>query len=152
MKSYHRRQTTRLGVTARSPTMVKLHDTQFVQCRWWNDGWTVKTVVTWSSTSTIPAPEVRTFCPRMSIQRSLSHMTVGAYTPSPWLKRSWLVNMLLLTLFRNNYINTLRCLLMFFSCHTGPRHADVQERKSVYILTSDGKLASKARLFRLFSF
>ena len=29
-----------------SPTMVTLHDTRFVECRWWNDGWTVKTVVT----------------------------------------------------------------------------------------------------------
>ena len=27
-------------------TMVTLHDTGFVECRWWNDGWTVKTVVT----------------------------------------------------------------------------------------------------------
>ena len=36
------RRTTRWGVTARSPTMVTLHDTRFVECRWWNDGWTVK--------------------------------------------------------------------------------------------------------------
>ena len=41
----------------RSPTMVTLHDTQFVECRWWDDGWTVKTVVTCrSSASMIPAP------------------------------------------------------------------------------------------------
>ena len=58
MKRYHRRRTTRWGVTARSPTMVTLHDTRFVVCRWWNDGWTVKTVVTWrSSASMRPAPE-----------------------------------------------------------------------------------------------
>ena len=57
MKPYHRRRTTRWGVTARSPTMVTLHDTRFDECRWWNDGWTVKTVVTWrSSASMIPAP------------------------------------------------------------------------------------------------
>ena len=57
MKRYHRRRTTRWGVAARSPTMVTLHDTRFVECRWWNDGWTVKTVVTWrSSASMIPAP------------------------------------------------------------------------------------------------
>ena len=31
-------------MTARSPTMVTLHDTRFVERRWWNDGWTVKTV------------------------------------------------------------------------------------------------------------
>ena len=30
MKRYHRRRTTRWGVTARSPTMVTLHDTRFV--------------------------------------------------------------------------------------------------------------------------
>ena len=30
----------------RSPTMATLHDTRRVECRWWNDGWTVKTVVT----------------------------------------------------------------------------------------------------------
>ena len=44
-------------MTARSPTMVVLLDTRFVECRWWNDGWTVKTVVTRrSSASMIPAP------------------------------------------------------------------------------------------------
>ena len=42
----------------RSPTMVTLHDTRFVECRWWTDGWTVKTIVTWrSSASMIPAPD-----------------------------------------------------------------------------------------------
>ena len=57
MKPYHRRRTTGWGVTARSPTMVTLHDTRFVKWRWWNDGWTVKTVVTWRSSSfMIPAP------------------------------------------------------------------------------------------------
>ena len=30
----------------RLPTLVTLHDTRFVKCRWWNDGWTMKTVVT----------------------------------------------------------------------------------------------------------
>ena len=46
-------------MTARSPTMVTLHDTRFVECRWWNDGWTVKTVVTRrSSASMIAAPGV----------------------------------------------------------------------------------------------
>ena len=25
-------------MTARSPTMVTLHGTRFVECRWWNDG------------------------------------------------------------------------------------------------------------------
>ena len=37
--------------------MVTLHDTRFVECRWWSDGWTVKTVVTGRlSASMIPAP------------------------------------------------------------------------------------------------
>ena len=44
-------------MTARSPTMVTLPDTRIVECRWWNDGWTVKTVVTDSrQLSMIPAP------------------------------------------------------------------------------------------------
>ena len=51
MKRYHRRQTTRWGVAARWPTMVALHNTRFVEFRWWNDGWTVKTVVTWRSSA-----------------------------------------------------------------------------------------------------
>ena len=55
MKRYHRRRTTSWGVTARSPMIVTLHDTRFVECRWWTDGWTV---VTWrSSASMIPAPD-----------------------------------------------------------------------------------------------
>ena len=51
MMRYHRRWTTRCGVTARSPTMVTLHDNRFVECRWWIDGWTVKTVVPWRSSA-----------------------------------------------------------------------------------------------------
>ena len=39
MKRHHRRRATRRGVTARSPTMVTLRYTRFVECRWWNDGW-----------------------------------------------------------------------------------------------------------------
>ena len=35
---YHRRRTMRGGVTTCSPTMVMLHVTRFVECRWWNDG------------------------------------------------------------------------------------------------------------------
>ena len=56
MKRYHRRQTCSHTSPCRSLTMVTLYDTRFVECRWWNDGWTVKTVVTWrSSASMIPA-------------------------------------------------------------------------------------------------
>ena len=58
MKRLHRRGTTRWGVTARSPTKVTLRDTRFMECRWLNDGWNVKTVVTWrSSASVIPTPD-----------------------------------------------------------------------------------------------
>ena len=46
MKRFHRRRTCSHASPCRSPTMVTLYDTRFVECRWWNDGWTVKTVVT----------------------------------------------------------------------------------------------------------
>ena len=46
MKRCHRRRTCSHTSPRRSPTMISLHDTGFVECRWWNDGWTVKTVVT----------------------------------------------------------------------------------------------------------
>ena len=46
MKRYHRRRTCSHTSPRRSPTMVTLHDTGYVEYRWWNDGWTVKTVVT----------------------------------------------------------------------------------------------------------
>ena len=46
MKCYHRRRTCSHTSPRRSPTMVTRHDTQVVECRWWNDGWTVTTVVT----------------------------------------------------------------------------------------------------------
>ena len=59
MKRYHRQWTCSNTSPRRSPTMVTLHDARFVECRWWNDGWTVKTVVTWrSSTSMIPVSGV----------------------------------------------------------------------------------------------
>ena len=58
MKCYHRRRTRSWDVTACLPTIESLHDTRFVECRWWNDGWTMKTVITWrSSASMIPAPD-----------------------------------------------------------------------------------------------
>ena len=46
MKRDHRRRTYSHTSPRRSPTMVTLHDTRFVECRWWNGGWTEKTVVT----------------------------------------------------------------------------------------------------------
>ena len=46
MERYHRRRRCSHTSLRRSPTMVTLHVTRFVECRWWNDGWTVKTVVT----------------------------------------------------------------------------------------------------------
>ena len=60
MKRYHCQWTCSHPSPCRSPTIVTLHDTWFVKCRWWNDGWTVKTVITRrSSASMIPAPEQR---------------------------------------------------------------------------------------------
>ena len=57
MKRYHRRRTCSHTSPRCSPTMETLHDSRFVECRWWNDGWTVKTVVTSrSSASMMPAP------------------------------------------------------------------------------------------------
>ena len=41
-------------MAARSPTILTLRDTRFVECRWWNDGWSVVTCR--SSASVIPAP------------------------------------------------------------------------------------------------
>ena len=55
MKRYHRRRTCSHTSPRRSPTTVTLRDTLFVECRWWNDGWSVKTVLTRrSSDSMIP--------------------------------------------------------------------------------------------------
>ena len=46
VKRYHRRRTCSHTSPRRSPTMVTFDDTRFVECRLWNDGWTVKTGVT----------------------------------------------------------------------------------------------------------
>ena len=46
VKRYHRWRACSHTSPRRSPAMVTLHDTGFVECRWWNDGWSVKTVVT----------------------------------------------------------------------------------------------------------
>ena len=60
MKRYHHWWMCSHTSPHHSPTMVMLHGTRFVKCRWWDDGWTVKTVVTWwSSASMIPAPGVK---------------------------------------------------------------------------------------------
>ena len=59
-KRYHRRRTWSHTSPRRSPTMVTLHETRFVECRWWNGGWTV--VIWRSSTSMIPAPDSEGCC------------------------------------------------------------------------------------------
>ena len=46
MKRYHRLRTCSHTSPRHSPMMVTLHDTRFVECHWWNDGWAVETVVT----------------------------------------------------------------------------------------------------------
>ena len=44
---YHKALPSSVNVQSHlTSSMVTLHDTRFVECRWWNDGWTVKTVVT----------------------------------------------------------------------------------------------------------
>ena len=64
MKRYHHRRMCNHTSPRRLPTIVMLHDTLFVECRWWNEGWAVKTVVTWrSSASMIPAPGLRVSTP-----------------------------------------------------------------------------------------
>ena len=40
MKRYHRQRMCSHTSPRRSPTMIWLHDTGFVECRWWNDSWT----------------------------------------------------------------------------------------------------------------
>ena len=45
MKRYHRQRTCSHTSPRHLPTMVTLYDTRFVECRWWNCGWTAKTVV-----------------------------------------------------------------------------------------------------------
>ena len=44
IKRYQRRRTCSHTSPRRSLAMETLDDTRFVECRWWNDGWTVKTV------------------------------------------------------------------------------------------------------------
>ena len=53
MKRYHCQRTCNHTSPHRLPMMVTLHDTWFLNCWWWNDGWTVKTVVTWQSSDTM---------------------------------------------------------------------------------------------------
>ena len=80
------KRTTRWGVTARSPTMVTFHDTRFVECRWWNDGWTVKTVVIWrSSASMIPAPGVAAVSSLIPPAKLWSPFPLLSSPPSPTL-------------------------------------------------------------------
>ena len=80
-------------MTARSPTMVTLHDSRCFECRWWNDGWTVKTVVTGrSSASMTPVPGFhsrlpRVFFPRASRTRDCRTGIAIAVLPDTWRYR-----------------------------------------------------------------
>ena len=75
MKRYHRQWTWSHTSPRRSPTMVTLHDTGFVECRWWKDGWTLKTVVTWrSSVSVIPALGLLKQCRSFSFRSKWHHI------------------------------------------------------------------------------
>ena len=64
-----------------SPTMATLHDTRFFEYRWWNDGWTVKTVVVWrSSASMVPAQGVSPFGRCKTANRFGGHESVISLT------------------------------------------------------------------------
>ena len=77
-------------MTARSPTMITLHDTGFVECRWWNDGWTVKTVVTRrSSASMISAPGFDSRFHRESFPRSSHTDDLKFGTPVATVSDAW---------------------------------------------------------------
>ena len=82
-------------MTARSPTMITLHYTRFVECQWWNDCWTVKTVVTLrSSASMIPTPgEVLRGCKVVQVRicsgeilrgRAVVKVRVNTAKSTPW--------------------------------------------------------------------
>ena len=74
-----RRRTCSHTSPRRSPTKVTLHDTRFVECRWWNDGWTAKSVdIGRSLASMMPAPDLSTF--RKSLKR-LSISTMPSCIP-----------------------------------------------------------------------
>ena len=63
IKRYHHRRMCSHSSPHRSPTMVTLHDTQFVKRWWWNEGWTVKSVVTWRLLASMtPVPGWRWWC------------------------------------------------------------------------------------------
>ena len=63
-------------------TMETLHDTRFVERRWWNDGCTLKTVVTWrSSASMIPAPDAYSVAEKSQQQKG---QTVFRRRPPRW--------------------------------------------------------------------
>ena len=85
MKRYHHRQTCSHTSTHHSPMMVTLHDTRFVEWRWWNDGWTVKTVITWwlSACGLVVMFAVLTSLSSPSFQLILEHSVVVC----------WLLNM-----------------------------------------------------------
>ena len=86
MKRYHRLRTCSHTSPRRSPTMVALHDTRFVECRWCNDSWTVKTVVTWrSSASKIPARDLHS---EYHSNLYSPHHRLRTYWPSVWLREA----------------------------------------------------------------
>ena len=81
MKRYHCRRTCSHTSPRRLPTMVTLHETRFVECQWWNDGWTVKTVNTWRSLASMILAPGFISCLRRDFSRS-SHpsMLLGRWT------------------------------------------------------------------------
>ena len=84
VKRYHRRRTCSHTSPRRSPIMVTLTDTRFVECRWWNDGWTVKTVVTWRSSASIIRPQVD-WQEDLVCTRSCSGTVANRYSSNVWV-------------------------------------------------------------------
>ena len=118
MKHYHHCRMCSHTSPCPSPTMVTLHDTKFVECRWWNGSWTVKTVITWqSSASMILAPGYLTdadmfthFC------HQLGFFLVTFFTPpfhAVCLLVAWLLNIP-----ATRCISGIGLLRQFTSCHT----------------------------------
>ena len=136
MKRYHPRWTCSHTSPRRWTTMVTLHDTQFVQCQWWNDGWTVKTVITWRlSASMIPAPEITTA--RLHFAKVPAAFPLNCFRmmhnfPVSYISQAhiiMLIKLYLITMFVS--LNCFFCgnmeRLIFVDFIDGPFHANVNQ-------------------------
>ena len=132
MKRDHRRRACSHTSPRPLPTMVTLHDTRFVECRWWNDGRTVKTVVTWrSSASMIPAPGsaqcacILTFTPE-------SHGTsfAGRERAALWTRMHCAIQSRMDSVIREAmmHYSRIRLVLLFVGCSKSQQLGSVSQR------------------------